>query len=696
MHVLKFGGTSVADATNISKVIDIVLAAAVKDRVILVCSAISGCTDKLIAVGKAEGAARESIIEDIARSHHAIARRLFSGVERALADEQTDAALDELSCAAPDECVTFGELLSTRIIARKIAGEGVSTEWIDSRELIRTCGGVLDTAYTYAHIAEAVAATDARVIVAPGFIASDENGRVTTLGRGGSDYSAAIYAAAIHADTLEIWTDVPGIMTTNPKDVPAAYTIPEISYDAVFCMAAHGAKVLYAPTVMPAREAGIAINIRDTFDPGHPGTMIRSLQGAGEWRGLAVTKAADRSELCLVAEGVVDEAAATARVLKVLQAAGIDADGFRTEPGCLLFCVSPEATRRASLAIHSEFFETEADKARKSYIDEDYLSLLRQMMEIDSTSGSERAMAEWLLEHLEAPRKEAMEVGDGTLNLLFCWGEPKVVFCTHMDTVPPYLPPVISEDRVSGRGSCDAKGPMLAMYVACRQLEAEGKDGFALLLLSGEETGSWGAKAFAKTEFRAPNLVLGSATDNLLVSASKGTKSFDLKFTGEAFHSGYPQYGRSAVELFLDFMAELEHADFMRDKLLGDTTYNIGLLRSDNPQNILSPSLTCRLYFRTTFASDSQVVSWMTEYHHPGLTVTPRGGDTPAEYFVPEGFESRPVAFGNDAAHLSNFTNKMICGPGNIRVVHRDDEHILIADLDKAIQNYIDIYESCN
>jgi len=329
-------------------------------------------------------------------------------------------------------------------------------------------------------------------------------------------------------------------------------------------------------------------------------------------------------------------------------------------------------------------------------MDTGMLDLFRKMLEFDSTSGNERALGEWLLQNLEAPKKEAFEVGDGTLNLLFSWGEPKIVYCSHMDTVPPYIPPTFGDEDILGRGSCDAKGQIISLYAACKKLEAAGKTGFALLVVSGEETGSWGAKAFAKTDFKAPYLVIGEPTENVPVSASKGTKSFDLKFTGKAFHSGYPQYGRSAVELFVDFMVELEYADFPKDKILGETTYNVGLLRSDNPQNILSPELTCRIYFRTTFASDEKVVKWMTEYRHEGLEVTARGGDAPAEYYVPEGFKGKPVAFGSDAPHLTNFTHRTICGPGTIKVAHRDDEHVLVADLDKAIENYIRIYESCN
>ncbi len=382
--------------------------------------------------------------------------------------------------------------------------------------------------------------------------------------------------------------------------------------------------------------------------------------------------------------------------------------------------------------------------------------LFRQILEIDSTSGKDREMALWLQENLEAPAKELMEVGDGTLNLLLSWGTPRVVFCTHMDTVPPYIPPTFPEklpsggtpfasltpappivscvpfgnlsptgpspcpspgvDKspggqflqecvISGRGSCDAKGQLFAMYTACKKLEAAGCTDFGLLLLAGEETGSWGAKAFAKTDFRAPFLIVGEPTENKMVSASKGTKSYDLTFRGKAFHSGYPQYGESAIDRFNEFYNKLKAKDFGLDPELGETTWNVGLLHSDNPQNILSPELTCRLYFRTTFVSDQAVQDWMLSCHSelsschserseesPAIIVKPRGGDCPARYVTLPGFESAPVAFGSDAPHLSNFGHKIICGPGTIRVAHRDEEHILVQDLETAVEQYVKMY----
>ena len=258
-RVLKFGGSSVADATAMSRVLDIVGGELNKGRVVLVSSAISGCTDGLLSCAAGDTSSLDALRE----RHLAIVRRLFTGGERDSAAKEVLRLFAAMEAAPADEKVTYGELLSTRILARKLECDGLAVHWADSRNLI-----VKDQLpETYRRIRTALNATEAAVIVAPGFICSDTTGKVCTLGRGGSDYSAALYAAALQAESLQIWTDVPGIMTANPKEVPAARTVPEMSYRAALEMAEHGAKVLYAPTVAPAMEAGIDIEIRNTFAP---------------------------------------------------------------------------------------------------------------------------------------------------------------------------------------------------------------------------------------------------------------------------------------------------------------------------------------------------------------------------------------------------------------------------------------------
>ena len=360
--------------------------------------------------------------------------------------------------------------------------------------------------------------------------------------------------------------------------------------------------------------------------------------------------------------------------------------------------------------------------------------LFQDILNIDSTSGRERELADFLAERLltskcRLERFDVESMADSVpegcrcpQNLLFSWGEPRLLFCTHLDTVPPYISPSIqSGGIVRGRGTCDAKGQIFAMYEACLELERRGHDGFGLLLLAGEETGSFGAKAFRDVHPGAEWVVVGEPTENCMASAAKGTKSFEVTFKGEAFHSGYPQYGSSAILLFNDFLNALRSIVFPQDDLLGETTWNIGRLSSENPQNILSDTLTCRVYFRTTFESDQMVCNVMKNMAGPdarlrfgrprvqdgsdivakelapwqkAMSVTAFGGDNPTKFEVLEGFPSKPVAFGSDAPQLTNCSKKILCGPGSILVAHRDDEHIALADLEKAVQNYIEIYEA--
>ena len=360
-----------------------------------------------------------------------------------------------------------------------------------------------------------------------------------------------------------------------------------------------------------------------------------------------------------------------------------------------------------------------------------------EMLGIESTSGRERALADFLAErmagegrHVEMTEVPSMagdcpEGCDVPVNLFVRWGEPKVVFCTHLDTVPPYIAPSVEDCadgdvKISGRGSCDAKGQIFSMWEACLELERRGCTDFGLLLLAGEETGSFGAKAFSSELPSDAVVIVGEPTDNHMTTASKGTKSFEVSFQGEPFHSGYPQYGRSAVEMFNDFVNALRSIVFPKDELLGETTWNIGRLISDNPQNILSENLTCRVYFRTTFESDEMVCNVMKNMAGPDaklrfgrrrvqdgsdivakelapwqkyMTVKAFGGDTPTKYEVLEGFPSKPVAFGSDAPQLKSFGRKILCGPGSILVAHRPEEYILLSDIEVASAAYVRMYE---
>ena len=365
------------------------------------------------------------------------------------------------------------------------------------------------------------------------------------------------------------------------------------------------------------------------------------------------------------------------------------------------------------------------------------LDLFLEILSIDSSSSREKGLSDFLAERFLTGknRVERFPVGvtgdnpdgDGTENLLFSWGVPKVVFCTHLDTVPPYFPPVVEmvptdcgeeEMVVKGRGACDAKGQIVSMYNACLELERRGRTGFGLLLLAGEESGSFGAKSFRQTGLASDYVIVGEPTDNRMVSACKGTKSFEVTFAGRGCHSGYPEYGASAVDMFVDFVNALRSIEFPEDPVLGKTTWNIGKLSSANPQNILSPALGFRIYFRTTFVSDGMVCNVMKNIAGPdaklrfgkavaadasegtpcaewqtAMSVKAFGGDTPMDYTVFDGFDTAPAAFGSDAPQLDGFAHRSLCGPGSILVAHTMDEYVRVRDLEKATAQYVSMFE---
>lgn len=306
MQVIKFGGTSVADASAIGKVIAITKDALKRDRTILVCSAISGCTDTLASIGRKaaeKDLSYKNLLADLQARHHSIIKELLRPEYHASTTSAVDALfnslggivqgvylLGELSDSSLDAIMCHGELLSTKIISAGFSSCAIDNRWIDSRDVVKTREGALDKEATDKNIQDVVGQfSHTNLFIAPGFIATDEKGRMATLGRGGSDYTAAIFAVALNARRVEIWTDVPGMMTSNPKIVPTARTISNISYRAALELSHFGAKVIYPPTIQPVVAEGIPIYVKDTFHPENEGTLIENNppKGGGDLIGIS-------------------------------------------------------------------------------------------------------------------------------------------------------------------------------------------------------------------------------------------------------------------------------------------------------------------------------------------------------------------------------------------------------------------------
>jgi len=292
MNVLKFGGTSVGSPENIYKVIAIVAAQAKEKPTIVVVSAFGGITDLLLKAG--ELASKKDIgfthlYSEIKLKHHRFASQL--NIENKEVLEKLNALLNtleellkgifyinELSNSTIDKLSSYGELCSSLLITEAFNVKGNNAVLKNAAEMIKTTNNfgknVVNYSETNSNIVAYFKTSNASITVIPGFISSNEKNEITTLGRGGSDFSAAIIAAAIHADVLQIWTDVSGMFTANPKLVKQAKPIQSISYQEAMELSHFGAKVLYPPTILPVMEKNIPILIKNTSRPEEKGTAI--------------------------------------------------------------------------------------------------------------------------------------------------------------------------------------------------------------------------------------------------------------------------------------------------------------------------------------------------------------------------------------------------------------------------------------
>lgn len=307
MQVLKFGGSSVANAVNINKVVAIVQQALEKDRTVVVVSALGGVTDLLLQSGALAAAGDEqykSVLQIIEQRHLEAVKALIPVSKQSSVlswmkqrcNEIEDVCngvflLGELSARTKDRIAAFGELMSSHLIAARMSELGAV--WKDSRELLLTDSNFGNAAVvrdiTDHAIQQYFNSVNDQLFVVPGFIASNAQRQTSTLGRGGSDYTAAIFAAALDARVLEIWTDVSGMMTADPRLVPHAKALPHISYQEAMELSHFGAKVIYPPTIQPVMKKDIPVWVKNTFEPEAYGTLIErevSLNG-NHIRGIA-------------------------------------------------------------------------------------------------------------------------------------------------------------------------------------------------------------------------------------------------------------------------------------------------------------------------------------------------------------------------------------------------------------------------
>ena len=407
MKVLKFGGSSVADAGRLqaaARIVERQLDGCPGDGAVVV-SALGGVTDRLLALAAgaldgAEGAEADREADALRDHHLRIAAEVATGADlpalRTALEELCDGLVRELGdCeragvtaerpreAWIDRIVCHGELLSTQLLAAALRARGLAAEARDARPLVRT-----DRSFQAALVAleptmDAIAShfagigEDGPLQVVTGFLGSTPEGETTTLGRSGSDLTASLVGAALDAEQIEIWTDVPGVMTADPRRVEDALPIPRLSYEEMLELSHFGARVVYPPTVTPARRKAIPLLVRSTLDPEHPGTLVDGGRDRQRARGTAVTGISSIDDvhlMLLVGDNLVGTPGVAARLFDALAASGASAIliSQASSEHSICFAVEPGVSEAARKAVDAEFqAEIEAGSVRPLRVERD-------------------------------------------------------------------------------------------------------------------------------------------------------------------------------------------------------------------------------------------------------------------------------------------------------------------------------------
>ena len=296
MQILKFGGTSVADADSMRKAAAIIQQKAQTKNIAVVVSAAGGVTDALLYCGNSAATGNinyKQNLQELLQRHIKLVQdllpvltqsSLLSFVMQQFNDVQDVCnslyVLQDFSNKSKDRLLCFGELISSQILSAFLNANGITNTWKDAREIITTnslfTAATVDVEKTNSKVMDYFSTVTHNITILPGFIAADAKGQTTTLGRGGSDYTAAILGAAVKAEAVEIWTDVSGMMTADPRLVQNAKCLKSLSYHEAMELSHFGAKVIYPPTLAPLMQQQIPVWIKNTFKPNDEGTIITS------------------------------------------------------------------------------------------------------------------------------------------------------------------------------------------------------------------------------------------------------------------------------------------------------------------------------------------------------------------------------------------------------------------------------------
>lgn len=318
--------------------------------------------------------------------------------------------------------------------------------------------------------------------------------------------------------------------------------------------------------------------------------------------------------------------------------------------------------------------------------------LTKALMAIPSVSGEEEAVGHFLRDHLMSLgwNVELQPVSENQNNVIATLNDnPRVWMSTHMDTVPPFIPPTEDDEKIYGRGACDAKGIIAAQITAAEALRKEGITDIGLLYTVEEERASTGAKAVnlhplaAKCEY----MINGEPTDNDLAIGSKGSFRLMIKTSGKAAHSAYPEEGDSAIETLLDILEDIRHTHFPHDDFFGETTVNIGTIDGGLALNIIPPKAEAGLLIRLTTKREPIEQALESVIRGRG-DIEVLSCSEPVKLLPVEGFTQKVVRFTTDIPHMPNWGKPLLLGPGSILVAHTRDEFVIKKDLEIAVELY--------
>ena len=324
----------------------------------------------------------------------------------------------------------------------------------------------------------------------------------------------------------------------------------------------------------------------------------------------------------------------------------------------------------------------------------DVFALTRTLIDIESITGNEKAVGDWVYEYLRPLAEqyggtvEQIEVEPNRNNVLALFGEPVVTLSTHLDTVPPFFASSEDDEFVHGRGACDVKGIIACMIKAAESLLAEGRRGFALLFVVGEERNSAGAYFMAKQPRGSKYLINGEPTSCKLALGSKGALRYELIASGRMAHSAYPELGESAIEKLLDALERVRKIDWPVHPVLGPSTLNIGTITGGRAPNVVSDHAKAELLIR--LVDDPAPVRAAVEAACAGLVEAKELLCIPAILMesIP-GFETDVMKYTTDIPAFGGAWGKpLLLGPGTIHVAHTSQERVPKAELLQASAQY--------